>query len=111
MPTSVLRLMAGGRIEVTGLIVPFAIARAGWGQGTFETTSASPWQTSDGHVYSFTRSGFAYELGGGIGYRPSRSFEVDLLVAYNGASEPPLEDSPQFKAQWLSAGIGAHYHF
>jgi hypothetical protein len=112
MPTSVLRLMAGGRMQTTGLIAPFAIAHAGWGRGTFETTAGTPWSSPPGdQVYSISRSGFAYELGGGIGFRPSRSFELELLVAYNGASEPAFEDAPYLDAHWLSAGIGATYHF
>jgi hypothetical protein len=112
MPTSVLRLMAGGRIQTTGLVAPVAIARAGWGRGTFETTAVSPWVSApEGHVYSFSGSGFAYELGGGVALRPSRSIEVELLVAYNGTSEPAVEDAPFLNAHWLSAGLGATYHF
>jgi opacity protein-like surface antigen len=112
MPTSVLRLMAGGRVQTTGLVAPFVIARAGWGRGTFETTAVSPWASpSAGQVYSISGSGFAYELGGGIGFRPSRSVELELLVAYNGASEPAVEDAPFLDEHWLSAGVGATYHF
>jgi opacity protein-like surface antigen len=111
MPTSVLRLMAGGRIQSTGLVAPFAIARAGWGRGTFETTSGG-WPTnSEQHVYTFSGSGFAYEVGGGIAFKPSAPLELELLVAYNSASEPVVEDVPLFRAHWLSAGLGATYHF
>jgi opacity protein-like surface antigen len=111
MPTSVLRLMAGGRMQGTGLVAPFAIARAGWGRGTYETTSLGLALNPDGRVDSMSGSGFAYELGAGLGFKPSSLLELELLVAYNAASEPVAEDVPLFKAQWLSAGLGATYHF
>jgi hypothetical protein len=111
MPAKVLRVMAGGRIQGTGIVVPFAIARAGWGMGSFESRSTGLAPNQDGFVYAISRNGFAYELGAGLGLRPSGPLEVELLVAYNGVSEPVVEDVPLLRAHWLSAGLGVTYHF
>jgi hypothetical protein len=103
------RALAGGRVEGTSVVAPFALARMGWGWVSYRSTI--PFSTDPDLVRSLHGDGLAYQFGGGLKWTPAGPVEFELLAAYNGLSEPLVDDVPSVDVRWVSAHLGTAVRF
>jgi hypothetical protein len=105
LDASVVRIRPGLRVSFGNFVIPFVYGHVGWGWASFDPLGTSDPGINPSDVHA---GGLSLDAGGGVDFAVLRQLLVGAHLGYNVIDVGQASIvTPDWRAKWISVGLGA----
>ena len=108
LSAQIIRVRPGLRVAFGQFVIPFVYSHLGWGLTRFDPLGTADTQNRAAFV---SGSGIALDAGAGVDFAVLRRLLVGAHLGYNVVDVGQAGTTLEWRAKWMSVGLGGTYLF